>query len=165
MKVDGRLTDKLVFTSIYLAVAFLMIWGAARIINYAVDAGFYRKFLLPWEIRLMEMRYKTIHWPQFRKDHPVAYMQEVVGLMKANGVPTPQSNTRHAFVYRISRFGDDAVQVLLVWQDNTIVIYGLPDATFKRLDTFIDGRVDAAKGNFTGRLGKDQITMIGSWKI
>lgn len=165
MKVTARVADKLLFTVIYLAVAVLVVWGAGRLINYTVDAGFYKKFLMPWEVSLMQMRYKTAHWPQYNKGNPVAYMQSVVHLMKTNGVPSPRSNTGHEFIYRISRFGGDAVQVLLVYHDNTIVIYGLPKVTFDRLDAFIDGRADAEHGHFTGQLSRDQITMIGSWKI
>lgn len=161
----GRVADKLTFTAIYLAMAILVVWGAGRMVNYAVDAGFYRKFLMPWEISLMEMRYKSVHWPHFIKDRPVAYMQSVVHLMKANGVQLPRSNTPHDFIYRLNKFGNEASQVLLVFHGSAIVIYGLPRITFDRLDAFIDGHINAEQGDFTGQLSKDQITMIGSWKI
>jgi hypothetical protein len=155
----------LAFAAIYLVVAVLLVWGAGRIANYAVDFRFYRDFLIPWEVRLLEMRHRSFHWPAFKKDHPVAYMQSVVDVMKSNGMQLPKSNTRHAFIYRLNRFGADATKILLVFNDNKITIYGLPSATFERLDQFVDGHADSDQGDLTGQLSRDQITMTGSWKL
>jgi len=161
----GRAADKLTFTAIYLAVAVLVVWGAGRLVNFAIDVGFYRDYLSPWELCLVEMRYKPVKWPPFTQDHPVGYMQSVVGLMKANGLHLPRSNTRHDFIYRLAKFGADAAPLLLVLHANRIDIFGLPRTTFDRLDRFIDGRMDPGDGDFTGRLSRDQITMIGAWRI
>ena len=165
MKPTGKVTDKLIFTAIYLVVAFLVVWGSGRLVNYAVDFGFYRDFLMPWEMRLLEMRHRSVRWPAFKKGHPVAYMRAVVEVMKSNGMQLPMSNTDHPFIYRLYRFGGDATKILLVLHDNKLMIYGLPGPTYKRLDRFVDGRIDSGRGDFTGQLSRDQITMIGSWRL
>lgn len=162
---SGRVVDKLFFTGIYLAVALLVVWAAGRMVNYSVDASFYRSFMMPWESGLIQMRYKTIQWPSYRKDRPVAYMQSVVQLMKMNGIQLPRSNTKHAFTYRLNKFGGKAVQILLVFNNNTVIIYGMPMTTFDRLDKFIDGQAGVHSGAFSGQRGSDQISMIGFWKI
>jgi hypothetical protein len=92
-------------------------------------------------------------------------MQAVVETMKTNGMQSPVSNTDHPFIYRLNRFGGDATKILLVFHENKLMIYGLPSATYKRLDQFVDGQVDSGRGDFTGQLSKDQITMIGSWRL
>lgn len=165
MRLTGKVADRLMFTAIYLVVALLVVWGTGRLANYAADFGFYRDFLMPWGMRLLEMRHRPVQWPAFKKGHPVAYMQAVAEAMKSNGMQLPMSNTDHPFIYRLNRYGGDATKVLLIFHDNKLIIYGLPCATFNRLDRFVDGQIDSGRGDFTGRLSRDQITMIGSWRL
>lgn len=165
MRLSPKAADKLTYTAIYLVLAVIAVWGGGKVANYAVDFGFYRDFLMPWEVRLMEMRHRSLRIPVFKREHPIAHMESIVEVMKSNGLPLPHSNTKHAFVYRLSRFGGEKNNILLVFNGRQILIYGLPGATFKRLDRFVDGRIDASQGDFTGRLSKDRITYIGAWKI
>ena len=162
---SGRTADKLTFAAIYLAVALLIVWGGKRVMNYARDAGFYRDYLMSWEVRLMDLRYRAVQWPLLSGDNPVAYMREVVRLMRINGIEPPASNTADTFIYRLNAFGDREHMLLLVLLDNQIVIYGLPRETFDRLDKFIDGRADPLQGAFTGRWSADRVTRIGYWRI
>lgn len=165
MRFTPKAADKLTYTAIYLIVAVLAVWGGGKIVNYAADFGFYRDFLMPWEMRLMEMRHRSLRMPVFNQDHPVASMQSIVEVMKANGMALPHSNTEHAFVYRLRRFGGGGRRILLVYSGTRIIIYGLPSETFRRLDRFVDGRSDDRQGDFTGRLSTDRMTIIGSWNI
>ncbi len=165
MRLSPKGADKLTYIAIYLVLAVIAVWGGGKVINYAVDFGFYRDFLMPWEVRLMEMRHRSLRIPTFEREHPMAHMASIVEVMKANGMPLPHSNTEHAFVYRLSRFGGEKSNVLLVFNGRKIMIYGLPEATFRRLDRFVDGRVDANEGAFTGQLSNDRVTYIGAWKF
>ena len=165
MRFSPKGADKLSFITIYLVLAVIAVWGGGKVINYTVDFGFYRDFLMPWEVRLMEMRHRSLRIPKFKREHPMAHMASIVEVMKANGMPLPHSNTEHAFVYRLSRFGGEISNVLLVFNGRKIMIYGLPGATFRRLDRFVDGRVDENRGEFTGRLSNDRVTYIGAWRL
>ncbi|MEJ2153997.1 MAG: hypothetical protein P8X96_01535 [Desulfobacteraceae bacterium] len=165
MKNSPRGVENLTHAATYLVLAILVVWGGGKVINYAADFGFIRDFLMPWEVRLIELQHRSFKIPPFNRDHPMAYMEDIVSLMKANGMPLPDSNTEHAFVYRLRRVGGETRNILLVFNGRKIKIYGLPDTTFKRLDQYVDGRVDPLGGDFTGRLSKDRITFIGSWKI
>ncbi len=165
MRLSPKGADKITYTALYLVVTVIAVWGGGKIINYAADFGFYRDFLMPWEVRLLEMRHRSLQIPDFRRGHPMDHMSTIVEVMKANGMSLPNSNTEHAFVYRLHRFGGEKSNILLVFNGRRIVIYGLPAATFKRVDHFVDGRVGADQGEFTGYLSKDRLTYIGAWKI
>ena len=165
MNLSGRTADKLTFAAIYLAVALFVVWGGRHTMEYARDAVFYRDYLMSWEVQLTAMRYRAVQWPHLSAGNPVDYMQEVVRLMRINGLEPPPSNTADAFIYRLNAFGSGDYNLLLVFRDSQIVLYGLPRETFDRLDKFIDGRVDSQQGAFTGRWSVDQVTRIGHWKI
>ena len=165
MTVSGRVADKCIFVAIYLAAAVLIVWGAGRITDYAVDVRFYRNYLLPWHMRLLSLRYLPVNWPDYIDGNPMAYMQAVGKVMQASGVLPPKSNTNHGHTYRLRKFGNAAYQILLVYKENALVIYGLPKKTFERLDRFVDGQVDPDKGDFTGWWSTDRTTRIGYLKL
>lgn len=163
---SGRVTDKLVFVSIYTLVAVLVvIQGARHIANYVVDATFYNDFLHPWEMQLLAMRHQSIHWPLLDKGDPGAYMQALISAMQSSGFAPPKSNADQAYVYRIHKIGERPQQILIVATIERMTLYNLPTSTFERLDRFIDGYCDPASGRLTGRWSTDGITRIGEWKI
>ncbi len=162
---SGRTTDKLVFTAIYITLALVVIWGARSIVNFALDSSFFRDYLLPWEVRLVALQYQQPVWPGNKEHDPMNYMLSLVRKMRTKGIQPPQSNTEHAFIYRLNKFGEKSRRILLVYRDGKIIIYGLPESTFNRLDRFIDGQLDPQDGVFTGRWSTDRITRIGQWKI
>lgn len=165
MKVSGRVVDKSIFVVIYTAVALLVVMGAHRLTDYTLDLVFYRDYLVPWEVSLMAWRQKQIDWKTDDGHDPLAYMQNLVLQMQAKGLQPPQSNTPRAYVYRLKRFGAHARQILLVYKESHILLYGLPQSCFDRLDRFIDGQSDPAGGEFTGRWSSDQMTRIAQWHI
>jgi hypothetical protein len=162
---SGRVADKLIFTAIYVMVAVLMMWGVRITVNYALDARFYQAFLAPWQVRLLAMQHQAPGWPEFDGRDSFRYMETLVAFMKKKGLQPPQSNTEKPFIYRLSKFGDRAQRILVVFEHNAIMLYGLPAATFDRLDRFIDGSLDPDQGDFRGRWSSDQISRIGTWKI
>jgi hypothetical protein len=165
VRITPKIADRGMHAVIYLVLALSVVWAGGKVINFAMDFGFYRDFLMPWEVRLLEMRHRSIPMPAFKRNHPMGHMQAVVNLMKTNGMTLPNSNTEHAFVYRLNRFGGESSNILLVFNGRQIVIYGLPNTTFKRVDRFVDGRADTHGGDFTGRLSRDRSTFIGSWNL
>jgi hypothetical protein len=165
MMVSGRVADKLIFAAIYTAVAVLVVGGARQLTNYALDAVFYRDYLMQWEVSLIALRQKQASWLAYDKQDPMAYMQHFVRRMQAEGLQAPQSNTAHAYVYRLHKFGEPARRILLVCLDNRIILYGLPASSFDRLDQFVDGQSDPAGGDFTGRWSSDRMTRIAQWHI
>lgn len=165
MRITPKIADRGIHAAIYLVLAMVVVWVGGKAINYAKDFGFYRDFLMPWEVGLLEMQHRSIRMPAFKRDQPMAHMEAIVNLMKMNGMPLPHSNTQHAFVYRLRRFGGESNNILLVFDGRRIVIYGLPGSTCQRLDRFVDGRSDMRGGDFTGRLSRDRSTFIGSWNF
>ena len=163
--VAGKLADKLIFTAIYIAVAIVVVWGARSITNYAQDAAFYRDFLIAWEASLLSMRHQNAAAPAYTDQEPIGYMEQLAAFMRGKGIKPPESNTKNAFIYRLRKFGEKPRQVLLLYKQNRIVLFGLPASTFDNLDAFIDGKRNPGQGRFTGQWGSDGISRIGTWEI
>lgn len=72
MNADGRTVDRLAASIIYLIGDLLAVWGGTRVIDNALDLGFYRDYLIPWEVRLMAMRQKPVRWPEVEDGNPAA---------------------------------------------------------------------------------------------
>jgi hypothetical protein len=162
---SGRVADKLIFTAIYVMAAVMMMWGVRITVNYALDVRFYQTYLSQWRVRLLAMQDQAPGWPEFDGRDSVRYMETLVAFMSKKGVRPPQSNTDRPFIYRLAKFGDRAQQILVVFDHNSIMLFGLPATTFDRLDHFIDGVADPDHGDFRGRWSSDQISRIGRWKI
>ena len=165
MVITGRSADKLIFAALYTLAAIIVVWGAGRITDKAADMRLYRDFLLPWETRVVALRYQNVSWPKFEKNNPAKSMQALIALMQMHGLDPPESNTGRRFVYRLRKFGGSAYQLLLVYHDHRLIIYGLPDKSFIQLDLLIDGIKDPGGGDFTGEWSTDGLTRIGIWRI
>lgn len=157
--------DKIAFVLIYVAIAMIVMWAARSVTNYALDTNFYQNFLTAWEARLVAMRYKKVSWEPYDGKSPSDYMQSLIKVMQDNGLSPPPSNTEHRFIYRMNKFGDRSRQIMLLFHNDRLILYGLPQSTFNRLDRFIDGLSDPHRGHFTGIWSSDNITKIGTWKI
>jgi len=162
---SGKLTDKLLFTAIYCALGFLAIWGARSITNYALDVRFYREYLQQWQTSMLALRHQASAWPPRGDMEAVDYMQVLMRHLRVNGVSVPSSNTEYPFVYRLSKFGERSQRILMLYDQNRLILYGLPESTFEHLDHFIDGQSDPGHGDFTGRWSADQISRIAQWKL
>lgn len=166
MMLSGKGADKLLFTTIYVVVAVLVVvQGARAIANFALDASFYNNWLRFWQVQLVQMRYRTIVWPAYDRQDPAVYMETLVRLMQREGLTPPGSNTGKEYLYRLSRFGQRSVQLLLVCTREQIVIFNLPESTFRRIDRFVDGNVSPETGQFTGSWSADGMTRIAVWKV
>jgi len=163
---SGRVTDKILFVAIYSVIAILVvIQGGRKMTNYVLDAAFYNDYLMPWKIDLIDMRHRTVVWPDYKTQDPVGYMQLLMKNMASAGLTPPKSNAAEDYLYRLNKFGEKTQQILLVGTSELITLYNLPESTFKRIDRFIDGESDADAGHFTGNLSTDGISRIGYWKF
>ena len=98
-------------------------------------------------------------------DNHVDYMASLVNVLRRNGVSPPPTNGKVPYAYEINRFWQKSRQVFLLGLPDRIILYGVPPATFERIDRLIDGQADTQKGSFTGKPSTDHATIIGQWII
>jgi len=165
MMLSGRVTDKLLFATLYLILGVVAVRGAGLITNYALDVRFYQDFLMPWRASLLTMRHQAPAGHGYDGEDPMRYMQTLIRHLQDHGIAYPSSNTDHPFVYRLGKFGERPQQILMVFGRNRLNLYGLPASTFDRLDRLIDRHSDPDGGDLTGRWSTDQVSRIAQWKL
>lgn len=161
MPVSGRTVDRLTSIAIYVGFAILVLWAGIKLISHSLETKFYKDFLLKWELTLHRHNREGGQWPHFSGDNHVQYMDRLTQLMRHNGTSPPLSNTKRAYVYRLNRLGSPEEDLFLLCFPNRIVVYGMSEKTFVKMDKFIDGGADHERGRFAGRPGKDGTTYVG----
>lgn len=161
MPVQGRTVDRLTSIAIYVGLAILVLWAGVKLISHSLETKFYKDFLLKWELSVQRHNREGGPWPHFSGDNHVQYMDRLIQLMRDNGASPPKSNTKRAYVYRLNRLGSPEEDLFLLCFSNRIVIYGMSEKTFVKMDKFIDGRADHEGGRFAGRSSKDGATYVG----
>ncbi len=165
MALSGKSTDKLVFALLYACVIALASWGGIRLINYSLDSKFYRDFLLKWDISTRNYSREIGDWPIFTGSNHLKYMEKLTQSLERSSFPAPKSNTNRSFIYRMNKIGSTDEQLFLLCFANRIVVYGMSKETVERVDNFVDGKINAEKGFFTGYPSKDKKTYIGLLKL
>jgi hypothetical protein len=160
-----RVWDRFLAIGLYTLIALGMVWLGGRMINVALDAGFYNDFLSGWEVALIKYRHQSGRYPKFKGGNHKKYMQKLVGAMRRSLVPPPKSNTDQPFVYSIDKIGRKAERVFVLAFSDRMVLYNLPPQTTRMLDKVIDGELDFTAGHFSARVSKDGMTYIGIWKL
>jgi len=92
-------------------------------------------------------------------------MEKFTRSTEESSFPAPKSNTNHSFIYRMNKIGSTDEQLFLLCFANRIIVYGMSKETFERVDNFVDGKISAEKGFFTGYPSKDKKTYIGLLKL
>jgi hypothetical protein len=161
----GKNVDKLVSTLIYIALLGLVIWGGIRTINSALESRLYKDFLLKWDVAITSYSVKRGLWPQFSGSNHIEYMDNLVTAMTMNSVVTPVSNTKRPYVYSLKKLGPPEENIFLLCFPDRIILYGISERTFMRIDTFIDGTSNEKTGRFIGRPSTDGRTFIGLWRL
>lgn len=161
----GKNVDKLLSTLIYIALLGLVIWGGIRIINYSLESIFYKDFLLQWDVAITSYSLKRGLRPQFSGSNHIEYMDSFVEAMTMSGVVIPVSNTKRPYVYMLKRIGPPEEKIFVLCFPDRIILYGISERTFMRIDTFIDGTSDKKTGRFIGRPSTDGKTFIGIWRL
>ena len=161
----GKTTDKLVFGFTYCVIAALTIWGGTRLVNASIDTRFYRDYLQEWVVAMQDYGSEGRKWPEFSGGNHSEYMDALTLDMRRTAVPGPASNTRISYVYRMGKIGSKATSIFLLCFSDRIILYGLPEKTFQRIDILIDGISGKKKGQFTGAMGKDRQTYTGMIRL
>jgi hypothetical protein len=161
----GKNVDKLLSTLIYIALLGLVMWGGVRIINSALESRFYKDFLLKWDVAVTSYSVKRGQWPPFSGSNHIEYMDNLVAAMTTSSVVTPISNTKRPYVYSLKKIGPSEENIFVLCFPDRIILYGISERTFMRIDTFIDGTPDEKSGRFIGHLSTDGRTFIGLWRL
>ncbi len=151
---------------LYLFLALIVLAAGQKAIRYSKDLKFYNGYLLNWEIAMTRTCADTFIFPVFSGKNHIQYMDNLVKLMDKQSIRIPESNTKRPYIYQISKTDDVNLQpIFLLCFEKKIILYGLSQTTFFRLDKFIDGAFDANNGKFKGQLQKDNIHYDGIWNI
>ncbi len=167
MFLTGRTANRIVSVMIYFGGCLLLLKGGFALINYSVDSKLYNDFLVPWRIAADSYKAKAGDWSGFTGSNHLPYMNHLVKSMQRYDIYPPESNTGHKFIYSVKKTDIKSrnFSVLLLCLKQRIVIYGLPEKTFQRIDRFIDNHQDRASGNFTGKLSLKDQTCTGIWQL
>lgn len=148
MALSGKATDRLCWWVVYVGVGLVVLWSGTQLINYALEVRFYKDYLLKWAVLIEKHDSEDAAWPMFTEDDPSAYMHRLAEVSRARGTALPSSNTPDSFVYRLSRLGRETETVFLLGLPGRIVLNGISERTFARLDKWIDGTADGRSGSF-----------------
>ena len=165
MLLTGKRAKRLVYVIFYTGITILIVRGGIFTINYSMESKFYRDYLMQWETSITEISSKKYTWPVFAGDNHSEYMDNLVEALKIETVPVPESNTNKCYIYKIDRIGFQNEELFLLCFLNRIIIYGISEKTFKKIDILIDGKNSIDKGKFTGRAGKNSPTLTGVWQL
>jgi hypothetical protein len=157
--------ERWAFAASFMVVALISLWFGGGLINRSLETRLIREVLFDWQ--RLGQRYAAGGgpWPVFEGNNHVAYMQELIARMRDQGLISPRKARRLAFAPRLKRIGrpDEGLFVLLL--PGRMVIFGLSQASYARIDTRVDGAHDPARGRFTGRRATNGNQMIGHWQL
>jgi len=163
----ARIIDRLSAFLLYLTLMTIILFAGSKLINYALDAKFYHLFLLKWETTLNSFATTQKQFPVFTGGNHTDYMDNLVIILRQNSILIPHSNTGKHYIYQMSPINPfrRSKNMFILCFKNRIIIYNMPEATFKRLDKFIDGKHSMTKGAFVGKKGKNEKRYIGYYKL
>ncbi len=165
MSVSGRAVDRIASHVIYAGFSIFALWAGIKLTNHCLDTKFYKDFFVPWDLALYKYNMEGGLWPQFSGGNHVEYMDRLAQRMQEKGIPPPSSNTERAYVYRLRRLVYPKERIFLLCFSHKMVLYGMSEKTFAKMDAWIDGEVNDKKGLFTGRQSKDGMTYIGALQL
>ncbi|MBN1381458.1 MAG: hypothetical protein JXA41_07275 [Deltaproteobacteria bacterium] len=165
MILSGKNVDKFISTLIYVGLLGLVMWGGNRVVNYALESRFQKDFLLKWTVAVMSYSVERGQWPQFTGSNHIQYMDNLVTAMTMSHVNVPASNTKRPYIYKLKKIGSPEEKIFVLCFSDRLILYGLSEKTFKRIDTWIDGKFDEKCGKFRGRPSADGKTFIGLWRL
>jgi hypothetical protein len=165
MPVSGRAVDRLASMVLYAGFGVLTLWAGIGLINASLEARLHKDFLLKWEVALQRFNQEGGRWPDFSGANHVAYMDRLIEFMGAKGTPPPLSNTRRAYIYRLKRWGWPEEDVFLLCFSNRMILYGISERTFMKMDQWMDAKAAQDKGRFTGQRSQDGVSYVGVVKL
>lgn len=139
-------------------------WSSLTAVNYSEDSAFYRDYLIKWEKALRLYVDNNPTWPRLPKEKHVDFMESVITLMNRQGIEIPISNTSLAYTYRIRKVGVPESKIFILCLPDKLVVFGISEETFNRLDAFIDSEPEETQGWFTGH-STDDGKYVGIWYL
>jgi hypothetical protein len=166
MRVSGKTAHRVVSIALYTALVLATVFAGSKGINFAIDAKFHQDFLIGWELSIQKFTADSGTWPNFSGGNHVVYMDGLLQEMRKRGITPPSSNTDRTYIYRIQKIALNSpeAQLFLLCFPDKIIVYDMPEATFKRIEALVDENPDPDKGLFSGRLGKND-TYTGLWRV
>lgn len=165
MPVSGRAVDRLASMVIYAGFGVLTLWAGIGLINASLETQLHKDFLLKWEVALQRFNQEDGRWPQFSGANHVAYMDRLIEFMGNKGTPPPLSNTRRAYVYRLKRWGWPGEDIFLLCFSNRMILYGISEKTFMKMDKLMDRNAEKEKGRLIGKPSQDGMSYVGMVKL
>lgn len=165
MPVSGRTVDRLSSTVLLAGFGLLTLWTGLSLMNAFLETKFYKDFLMRWELASQRYNKEGGQWPHFSDSNHVAYMDHLMQSMANEGTPPPASNTQRAYVYRLKRWGWPEERIFLLCFSNRMVLYGLSEKTFMKMDQWMDGKMPKQQGRFTGERSRDGVSYIGVFQL
>jgi hypothetical protein len=165
MPVSGRGVDRLASMVLYAGFGVLTLWAGIRLINFSLENKLYKDFLLEWEVAVQRFNKEGGHWPHFSGVNHVAYMDRLIQFMGNEGTPPPLSNTRRAYVYRLKRWGWPEEDIFLLCFSNRMVLYGMSEKTFMKMDKLMDGKAEKEKGRLIGKRSQEGMGYVGVFQL
>ncbi len=164
MPISSRSAERLGSAFTYLVAAGLSIFGGIALINNSLETKFYKDYLLKWQVSTQAFFEKGGRWPSFTGNNHGEYMDQLVEEMQKHGIEPPRSNTARPYAYRLDRIGQEKEEIFVLCLPERMVVFGMSEKTFERIDRYVDGVADLDKGRFRGRSGKKSSTIIASWE-
>jgi len=165
MALSGWSADRLAATLVYLVLSGSALWGGIGLINRSLETKFYKDYLVKWELGVEAFAEKGGRWPEFTGNNHLNYMDQVVKRMKRLGIQPPRSNRSRPYTYRLDLLGKDPQEIFLLCFPARMVIFGMDERTFFKVDRYVDGRVGLKEGRFTGRRAKKAKTITAQWRV
>lgn len=164
---QGRTADRIITFGLYMTAVGAVLWLSAATIDYALDARFYYFYLLKWEACVENCTAKGTVFPQFAGDNHEEYMIDLLTGLQVKDIAPPDSNTSKAYVYNIVRINpfEKSTPVFLLAMSNQLVLFNMPETTFKRVDHFVDGQAGMDTGRFLGKYNDNGKTLDCLYKL
>lgn len=160
----GQIVNKISSILRYIFVAGSIIFFGIKLINRSIDSKFYLNYISQWEITCKKSISVGIRWPAYRPEDKNSYMESLTEKCKNSGIGLPKSNTNFSYIYEINKIGDHKSTVFILCLPAKIIMFGLSNPTMKRIDNYVDNKVDLSSGKFTAFPTK-QNTYTGILKL
>jgi hypothetical protein len=161
MPVSARGVDRLVSIALYAGFGILTLWTGVSLVNFSLETKLHKDFLMRWEVALQRFSKEGGQWPQFSGANHVTYMDHLMQFMGNKGTPPPLSNTPRAYVYRLKRLGRPEERIFLLCFSNRMILYGISEKTFMKMDQWMDGKAAEEQGRFRGKRSRDGVSYVG----
>jgi hypothetical protein len=157
--------ERWAFAGSFLVVVLICLWFGSGLVNRSLETHLIQEVFFDWQ-RLGQRYHKGGgRWPVFKGNNHVTYMEELITSMRDQGFISPRKARRLAFAPRLKRIGRPDERLFILLLPGRMVVFGLSEESYARIDRQVDGAHDPARGSFTGRPASNGNQMIGYWQL